>query len=182
MLSNQFKAVVEGRVAGKFVFEVIDRVPTIQINEEGSELHKLEGQIELKNVSFYYPSRPDSKVLNDFSTVFEKGKTTAIVGPSGAGKSSITLMIERFYTPTEGTVLVDGKDLKTINLQNYRQQIGYVSQEPVLFNTTIKKNILMGKPDATDEDIIEALKMSNAWEFVQTQPDGINTFVGAGGN
>jgi ABC-type multidrug transport system fused ATPase/permease subunit len=83
--------------------------------------------------------------------VFEKGKTTAIVGPSGAGKSSITLMIERFYTPTEGTVLVDGKDLKKINLQNYRQQIGYVSQEPVLFNTTIKKNILMGKPDATDE-------------------------------
>jgi len=75
-------------------------------------------------------------------------------------------MIERFYTPTEGTVLVDGKDLKTINLQNYRQQIGYVSQEPVLFNTTIKKNILMGKPDATDDDIIEALKMSNAWEFV----------------
>lgn len=83
--------------------------------------------------------------------MFEKGKTTAIVGPSGAGKSSITLMIERFYTPTEGTVLVDGKDLKKINLQNYRQQIGYVSQEPVLFNTTIKKNILMGKPDATDE-------------------------------
>lgn len=91
-------------------------------------------------------------------------------------------MIERFYSPTEGTVLVDGKDLKTINLQHYRQQIGYVSQEPVLFNTTIKKNILMGKPDATDEQIIEALKMSNAWEFVKDQPDGINTFVGAGGN
>jgi len=80
----------------------------------------LEGEIEFKNVSFYYPSRPDSKVLRSLSAKFELGKTTAIVGPSGAGKSSIALMIERFYEPSEGEVLIDGKPLKSLNLKHYR--------------------------------------------------------------
>ena len=104
------------------------------------------------------------------------------MGPSGAGKSSITQMIERFYDPTEGQVLIDGKDIKTLSLVHYRKQIGYVSQEPVLFNTTIRKNIIMGKPDATNDEIEEALRKSNSWEFVQNQPEGVDTHVGAGGN
>jgi ABC-type multidrug transport system fused ATPase/permease subunit len=114
-------------VAGKFAFEVIDRDPVINDNDQSAKVIELKGEIEFKDVVFYYPSRPDQKVLRGLSTKFELGKTTAIVGPSGAGKSSIALMIERFYDPNEGMVLVDGLPLKSINLQNYRRQIGYVS-------------------------------------------------------
>ena len=103
------------------------------------------------------------------------------MGPSGSGKSTIVQLIERFYEPTGGQILVDKKELNKLRLRELRQQIGYVSQEPVLFNTTIKKNILMGKPDATDPEIIEALKKTNAWEFVEKLSDKINTEVGAGG-
>jgi len=113
---------------------------------------------------------------------FEKGKTTAIVGPSGAGKSSIAQLVERFYDPNEGEILIDGKPLKGINLQHYRSQIGYVSQEPVLFNTSIKSNILMGKPDATDAEIENALRQTNSWGFISSYPDGVNTQVGASGS
>lgn len=160
LLSNQFKGIVEGRVAAKFVFEVIDRVPAIPTEDPSAEKHTLQGEIELRNVSFYYPSRPDIKVLQNFSAKFEVGKTTAIVGCSGAGKSSITQLVERFYDPEEGQVLVDGKDIKSLNLAHYRKQIGYVPQEPVLFNTSIKKNVKMGKPDASVADVREALEMS----------------------
>lgn len=152
------------------------------MNDPNGVQHTIQGEIEFKNVVFHYPSRPEQKVLQGLNIKFEKGKTTAIVGPSGAGKSSITQMIERFYDPSEGQVLIDGKDLKTLSLVHFRKQIGYVSQEPVLFNTTIRKNILMGKPDATEEEITEALRKSNSWEFVENQPEGVNTHVGAGGN
>ena len=91
---------------------------------------------------------------------------TAIVGTSGSGKSTIVQLIERFYEPNSGEIWIDDKQLSKVKLREMRQQIGYVPQEPVLFNTTIKHNILMGKPDATDEQIIEALKGANAWEFV----------------
>lgn len=91
------------------------------------------------------------KVLDNFSAKFEMGKTTAIVGPSGSGKSTIVQLIERFYDPSEGAVIIDGTDLKDINLRNFRQQVGYVNQEPILFNTSIKKNILFGNPNASDD-------------------------------
>jgi ABC-type multidrug transport system fused ATPase/permease subunit len=112
--------------------------------------------------------------MNDFSCKFEVGKQTAIVGPSGSGKSTTIQLVERFYDATEGQVLIDGKDIKSINLRNYRQQIGYVGQEPVLFNTSIKRNILMGKPDATDAEIEDALRKTNSWDFVSKYPNGIN--------
>lgn len=182
MCGSTAKAVIEGRVAAKFVFEIMDRKPPINTLDTTGEMHTLNGEIELKNVTFHYPTRAEQKVLSGINIKFERGKTTAIVGPSGSGKSTITQMVERFYDPTEGQVLVDGKDIKSLNLTHYRKQIGYVSQEPVLFNTTIRKNILMGKPDATSAEIEEALRKSNAWDFVQEQPQGIDTHVGAGGN
>ena len=126
----------------------------------------MKGEIEFKNVSFSYPTRPDQKVLKNFSCKFATGKTTAIVGPSGSGKSTVVQMIERFYDPDSGCVLIDGQDLLTLNLKSLRQKVGYVGQEPVLFNTSIKENLLLGKKDATDEDCIEALKYSNAYDFV----------------
>ena len=174
-------AVNVAKAAGKAAFDVIDRKPQIDQDDASAEMHILQGGIEFKNVDFFYPSRPDQAILRGFSHKFEEGKTTAIVGPSGSGKSTTVQLVERFYDPNAGQVLVDGKDLKSINLRFYRQQIGYVGQEPVLFNTTIKKNLLMGKPDATDEEIQEALVKTNAWGFVSKYPEGIYANVGAGG-
>jgi len=103
------------------------------------------------------------------------------VGPSGSGKSTIVQLIERFYDPLEGQVLIDGEDLKILNLRQFRQKVGYVGQEPVLFNSSIKQNILLGCPDATDEQIVTALKKSNAWEFIDKRKEGIDLHVGAAG-
>jgi len=126
MAAPNIKAVASGKVAGKMVYDIIDRVPSILVDDKKAEYHSVNGQIELKNVTFVYPSRPDQKVLDDFSIEFEVGKTTAIVGPSGSGKSTIVQLLERFYNPRDGQVLIDGHDLKNLNLKNYRQQIGYV--------------------------------------------------------
>jgi len=120
MVNNQFKATVEAKVAAKLIFEVIKRTPPIELDDPRAEKHTLKGEVEFKGVSFYYPSRPDTKVLSDFNAVFEKGKTTALVGPSGSGKSSIVQLVERFYSPEEGKVLIDGKDLSSLNLNHYR--------------------------------------------------------------
>jgi len=119
--------------------------------------------------------------MSNFSYTFQAGKTYAIVGPSGSGKSTTIQLLERFYDPSEGTVLVDGVDLKTIDLRDYRRQIGYVGQEPVLFNTSIKENLLLGKPNATDDEIVVALKAAEAWDFVSKYPNTFNTNVGGGG-
>eukprot|EP00347_Sterkiella_histriomuscorum_P015933 403355132 len=142
-----------------------------------------EGRIELKNVTFTYPSRPEQKVLDNFSAVFEEGKTTAIVGASGSGKSTIIQLLERFYDPDQGDVFIDGQNLKEINLRDYRSKVGYVSQEPILFNTSIKANLLYCKPTATDDEVIEALKSANAWDFINEKmgKDGIYTNVGNSG-
>lgn len=159
-----FNAVNEAKAAGKSAFDIIDRVS--KIPQDSGEKHAIKGEIEFKNISFYYPTRPDQSIMSNLNYKFEAGKTYAIVGPSGSGKSTTIQLLERFYDPSEGQVLVDGKDLKSINLRDYRRQIGYVGQEPVLFNTSIKKNLLLGKPNATDDEIVAALKAAEAWEFV----------------
>jgi len=143
----------------------------------------MKGKIEFKDVSFVYPSREELKVLSSFNCVFEEGKTTALVGPSGSGKSTVIQLMERFYDPCSGQVLIDGVDLKSINLTSLRQQIGYVGQEPVLFNTSIRENMYFAKPDATDAEIEQALKDANAWSFIKSKmgEKGIDTEVGASG-
>ena len=134
-------------------------------------------------MSFRYPSRPELLVLKNFSCVFEKGKTTALVGPSGSGKSTVVQLLERFYDPVDGEVLLDGMNLKNYQLNSVRRQIGLVSQEPVLFNTTIRENMLYAKPDATDAEIIQALKAANAWTFISEKMSDtlLNGQVGTGG-
>lgn len=111
-----------------------------------------------------------------------QGKSTALVGPSGSGKSTIVQMMERFYDPSQGQVLIDGKDLKSLNLNEYRRQVGYVGQEPVLFNESIRENMRYVKPDAQEEEMVEALKMANAWSFVSKNPQGLDANVGASGS
>jgi ATP-binding cassette, subfamily B (MDR/TAP), member 1 len=180
-ISPHVNAVNEGKVAGKFTFDVIERQPLInQDSNLGKEID-VQGEIKFEKVGFYYPSRADNTVLNQFSCTFEKGKTTAIVGPSGSGKSTIVQLLLRFYDPTEGQIIVDGERLDQLKLRAFRKQVGYVSQEPVLFNCSIRENILLGCPTATEQDIIDALKMTNAWEFVSKYPQQLDTNVGASG-
>lgn len=176
-----FNSITKGRLAGKSAKDVIDRVPEIMLDDpHAKEFKNFKGVVELKNVTFTYPQK-NNPVLKQLSLVFEEGKSTALVGHSGSGKSTIVQLIERFYDPQEGQILIDGNDLRDINLRHFRNKVGYVGQEPVLFNQTIKENLLYGKPDATDEEIEKALKMANASKIIEKLPQGIDTLVGSGG-
>ena len=136
------------------------------------------GEVVFENVKFAYPTRPDNMIFNEFNLTIESGKTVALVGPSGGGKSTTIGLIERFYDPLSGTVKLDGVDMKNLNVNHLRSQIGYVGQEPALFATTIENNIRYGKPDATRAEIEEAAKRANAHDFIQSFPDGYDTQVG----
>ncbi|XP_028066586.1 ABC transporter B family member 1 isoform X1 [Camellia sinensis] len=175
-------AFAKARVAAAKIFRIIDHKPDVEKNSEsGLELDCVTGQVELKNVDFSYPSRPEVQILNDFSLIVPAGKTIALVGSSGSGKSTVVSLIERFYDPTSGQVLLDGHDIKALKLKWLRQQIGLVSQEPALFATTIKENILLGRPDATLVEIEEAARVANANSFIIKLPDGFDTQVGERG-
>ncbi len=126
LATPNIKAVTEGRVAGKLAFDIIDRQPQIDQDKPGKSTKDLKGEIEFKDISFFYPSRPDHAILENFSCKFEVGKTTAIVGPSGSGKSTIVQLLERFYDPNNGQILIDGEDIKNLQLREYRQRVGYV--------------------------------------------------------
>ncbi|KAH0886963.1 hypothetical protein HID58_063059 [Brassica napus] len=171
-------AFAKAKVAAAKIFRIIDHRPTIERNSEsGVELDSVTGLVELRNVDFSYPSRPDVKILNDFTLSVPAGKTIALVGSSGSGKSTVVSLIERFYDPASGQVLLDGHDLKTLKLKWLRQQIGLVSQEPALFATSIRENILLGRPDADQVEIEEAARVANAHSFIIKLPDGFDTQV-----
>ncbi|TKY62124.1 ABC transporter B family member 1 [Spatholobus suberectus] len=175
-------AFTKARVAAAKIFRIIDHKPGIDRNSEsGMELETVTGLVELKNVDFSYPSRPEVRILNDFSLNVPAGKTIALVGSSGSGKSTVVSLIERFYDPTSGQVLLDGHDIKTLKLRWLRQQIGLVSQEPALFATTIRENILLGRPDADQVEIEEAARVANAHSFIIKLPEGYETQVGERG-
>ncbi|KAL8149928.1 hypothetical protein AgCh_006801 [Apium graveolens] len=175
-------AFAKARVAAAKIFRIIDHKPTIDKNSKsGLELDSVLGKVDIKNVNFSYPARPDILILNNFSLTVPAGKTIALVGSSGSGKSTVVSLIERFYDPTSGQVLLDGNDIKTMKLKWLREQIGLVSQEPALFATTIKENILLGRPDATLEEIEEAARVSNVHSFIIKLTDGYDTQVGERG-
>jgi ATP-binding cassette subfamily B (MDR/TAP) protein 1 len=137
--------------------------------------------IAFKNVVFAYPTRPRRKVMNHFSLNINRGETVALVGPSGGGKSTTVGLIERFYDVAEGSVEYLGVDIRTLNVSWYRDQIGYVGQEPVLFNDTIARNITYGAPNATREEIEEACRQANCYDFIKEFPEGLDTLVGERG-
>lgn len=175
-------AFAKAKAAAAKIFMVIDHKPSIDRNKiSGTELESVTGQIELKNVEFAYPSRPDVKILHNFTLTVPAGKTIALVGSSGSGKSTVVSLIERFYDPIEGQLLLDGHDIKTLKLRWLRQQIGLVSQEPALFATSIKENILLGRPDASLVEVEEAARVANAHSFIIKLPDGFDTQVGERG-
>jgi ATP-binding cassette subfamily B (MDR/TAP) protein 1 len=135
-------------------------------------------QIEFKNVQFTYPSRPTNQIFSDLNLKVKSGETLAIVGPSGGGKSTVVQMIERFYDPSSGSVEFEGTDISQLNVSWYRDQLGFVSQEPTLFNTTIAENIRYGYPGASQEQIEEAARQANAHDFILSFPNGYQTNVG----
>ncbi|NXE46511.1 ABCBB protein, partial [Casuarius casuarius] len=182
-VSPCLEAFATGRGAATNIFETIDKKPTIDcMSEDGYKLDKVRGEIEFHNVTFYYPSRPEVKILENLSMVIKAGETTAFVGASGAGKSTTIQLIQRFYDPSDGMITLDGHDIRSLNIQWLRSQIGIVEQEPVLFATTIAENIRYGRDEATMEEIIKAAKEANAYNFIMDLPQQFDTHVGEGGS
>ncbi|KAE8722976.1 ABC transporter B family member 5 [Hibiscus syriacus] len=175
-------AFASGQAAAYKMFETIKRKPMIDpYDTSGITLEDIRGEIELKDVYFRYPARPDVQIFAGFSLHVPSGTTAALVGQSGSGKSTVISLLERFYDPESGEVLIDGVDLKKIQLQWIRGKIGLVSQEPILFATTIRENIAYGKDNATHEEIKEAIDMANAAKFIDKLPKGLDTMVGEHG-
>ncbi|TKY50321.1 ABC transporter B family member 15 [Spatholobus suberectus] len=180
-LSN-VKYFSEASTAGERIMEVIKRVPKIDSdNMAGEILENVSGEVEFDHVDFVYPSRPDSVILNDFCLKIPAGKTVALVGGSGSGKSTVISLLQRFYDPIKGEIRLDGVAILKLQLKWLRSQMGLVSQEPALFATSIKENILFGKEDATEEEVVEAAKASNAHNFISQLPQGYDTQVGERG-
>ncbi|KAK8717110.1 hypothetical protein V6N13_044391 [Hibiscus sabdariffa] len=172
----------KGKAAGYKLMEIINQKPSIiQDHCDGKIIPEVNGNIEFKDVTFSYPSRPDVTIFRNFSIFFPAGKTVAVVGGSGSGKSTVVSLIERFYDPNEGQVFLDNVDIKTLQLKWLRDQIGLVNQEPALFATTILENILYGKPDATIDEVEAAASAANAHSFITLLPNGYNTQVGERG-
>ncbi|BFG14786.1 hypothetical protein CerSpe_010600 [Prunus speciosa] len=175
-------AFAAGQAAAYKMFETIERKPEIDASDtNGQQLHDIRGDIELRDVYFSYPVRPDEQILNGFSLSIPSGATAALVGESGSGKSTVISLIERFYDPLAGEVLIDGINLKEFQLKWIRQKIGLVSQEPVLFTCSIKDNIAYGKDGATTEEIRAAAELANAAKFLDKLPQELDTMVGEHG-
>ncbi|KAK9038353.1 hypothetical protein V6N11_023228 [Hibiscus sabdariffa] len=180
-LSN-LKPISEACSAAELINEVIKRTPKIDLdNTEGEILDNILGEVEFKQVEFAYPSRPESIIFKNFCLKVPAGKTVALVGGSGSGKSTVISLLQRFYDPLGGDILLDGVSINKLQLKWLRSQMGLVSQEPTLFATTIKENILFGKEDAGMEEVIEAAKASNAHNFISQLPLGYDTQVGERG-
>uniref|UniRef100_A0A7N0V0U0 Uncharacterized protein n=1 Tax=Kalanchoe fedtschenkoi TaxID=63787 RepID=A0A7N0V0U0_KALFE len=169
----------EATSAATRIFEMIDRKPSIDTEErKGKALSHVRGEIEFKDVYFNYPSRPDTPILQGLTLRMPAGKTVGLVGGSGSGKSTIISLLQRFYDPLEGEILLDGYETMRLQLKWLRSQMGLVNQEPVLFATTIKENIMFGKDGASMENVVTAAKSANAHDFIVNLPDGYDTQVG----
>ena len=184
MFSMVLMQYTRSRACGKRISEVLDTVPDIRDRPDAPEhtVSAHRGSVEFRNVSFRYTlTGSGEEVLKDISFTAEPGQTIAIVGGTGSGKSSLVNLIPRFYDATEGQVLVDGTDVRDYRLSDLRGAVGMVLQNNVLFTGTIRDNVRWGKEDATDEEIIAALKNAQAWNIVAEKPEGLDTYIQQGG-
>ena len=170
--------VKSGLAAAQRVFEVLETENTIVDKPNAIEKLTFDQSISLENINFRYA---EENVLKHFSLEVKKGQTVALVGQSGSGKSTIANLLTRFYDVQEGALKIDGIDVKDMKMHSLRSMIGLVTQDSILFNDSIRNNLLIGKHDATDEELIDALKVANAYEFVKDLPQGIDTNIGDAG-
>lgn len=178
-ISRGLYNIKQGNAAAERIQEIIDTPNPLKDVSNAIEKTEFNSEIEFKNISFKYQ---DEYVLKDFSLTIPKGKTVALVGQSGSGKSTIANLITRFYHVNKGEILIDGININNITTSSLRKQLGIVTQDAILFNDTIKNNLKLGNENASDEEVIDALKIANAWEFVKTLPKGIETNIGDAGN
>lgn len=178
-LGSLWGDVMAGVGASQRVFEILEKtsVPT----DVGETKNKFDGKVEFKNVSFSYPTRPDLSVLKNLNFTVNPGQVIALVGGSGGGKTTISSLIPRFYDPSAGEILIDGTNIKNLKLNWIRDQIGMVSQEPVLISSTIEENIRYARPNATHDEVVSAAKSANAYDFIKSFPAGFETMVGERG-
>lgn len=179
-LVNSSTTLVQSLASMDRVFEMVDEEYDVTDKKGARELGRVDGKLEFHNVSFHY-NDGGSEVLSNLNFTVRPGETVAFVGMSGGGKSTIVSLIPRFYDVTEGTIRMDGHDLKDVTTHSLRDQIGLVLQDSILFSESVKENILMGKPDASDEEVIAAAKAANAHEFIENLPEGYDTKVGERG-
>ena len=177
-ISKASYQVKSGMAAADRVLTILEEKNQITSKENAIVKTSFDDKIEIQNINFRYENE---NVLKNFSITIPKGKTVALVGQSGSGKSTIANLLTRFYDVQEGVIKIDGADIKDLQLQSLRGLMGLVTQDSILFNDTIKNNILLGKENATDDEIIEALKIANAYEFVKDLPNGIDTNIGDAG-
>jgi subfamily B ATP-binding cassette protein MsbA len=177
-ISKASYQVKSGLAAAERVFTLLEQENVVANKPNAFVKHTFDNKISVKNINFAYQ---DENVLKNFSFEVEKGKTIALVGQSGSGKSTIANLLTRFYDIQEGSIEVDGVEVRDWDMHALRGLIGLVTQDSILFNESIKNNLLIGKPNATDEEIIEALKIANAYEFVASLPNGIDTNIGDAG-
>ena len=182
-LGNLYTVLAGAVGATDRILEILDRPTEIEPiqTEVASSKIILQGNIQFENIHFSYPGRPDVEVLKGIDFQLKKGQKIALVGSSGAGKSTIVQLLLQFYQPSQGVISFDGKPSYDYNLTDLRKNIGIVPQEVLLFGGTIEENIRYGKPDATIEEIENAAKQANAWEFIQSFPEGLKTVVGERG-
>jgi len=178
-ISKASYSVKKGNAAAERVLEILNTESPLKDKPDAIEKDGFKSSIALDNVSFKYE---DDYVLKDFSIQVEKGKTLALVGQSGSGKSTIANLVTRFYDVSKGKIIIDGEDIRDLTKHSLRNLMGLVTQDSILFNDTVKNNILLGQEDATDDAVIEALKIANAWEFVKDLPLGMDTNIGDSGN
>ncbi|XP_076769219.1 ATP-dependent translocase ABCB1 isoform X2 [Arvicanthis niloticus] len=181
-LAPNIEAFANARGAAFEIFKIIDNEPSIDsFSTKGYKPDSILGNLEFKNVHFNYPSRSEVKILKGLNLKVKSGQTVALVGNSGCGKSTTVQLMQRLYDPTEGVVSIDGQDIRTINVRYLREIIGVVSQEPVLFATTIAENIRYGREDVTMDEIEKAVKEANAYDFIMKLPHKFDTLVGERG-
>ena len=178
-ISKASYSVKKGNAAAERVLEILNTESPLEDKPNAIHIDDFTTAINIDNISFRYE---DDLVLKNFSIKVTKGKSIALVGQSGSGKSTIANLVTRFYDVNEGTISIDSTDIRDITKNSLRSLMGLVTQDSILFNDSVKNNVLLGKQDASDEEVIEALKIANAWEFVKDLPKGIETNIGDSGN
>lgn len=179
-LGTLYTTIASALGATERVKEILDRDAELPVQNYRNKLH-LTGDISFKNVAFSYPSRPEVGVLKGVNIDIKEGEKVALVGQSGGGKSTIIRLLMGFYPIDEGQILVNGKNITEYDLGAFRSNIGVVPQEVILFGGSIRENLLYGNPEANDNELIEAAKQANCWDFIQSFPEGFDTLVGERG-